>query len=105
MPKHSTKFVSRCRVCGRTLEIPVTLLGKLASCNHCRATFIALDRPNDGLKVNDPATEIVRRLDLILSTVECQRTHNRDSSDEYERRPDETEREREELTSAKPCAW
>lgn len=41
MPVIPTYFVQRCPVCGRSLHVPVRLLGEDAACQHCRATFVA----------------------------------------------------------------
>lgn len=36
-------FHQGCPVCGRTLRIRVTLLGKRVYCQHCRGGFVAVD--------------------------------------------------------------
>ena len=36
-----TYYLQPCPVCGRSLHVPVQLLGETAVCQHCRATFVA----------------------------------------------------------------
>ncbi|MEI6240080.1 MAG: response regulator [Planctomycetia bacterium] len=41
----SVSFHQGCPVCGRLLNIGVTLLGKRVYCQHCGGGFIAADQP------------------------------------------------------------
>lgn len=78
MTKTPTYFMSRCPVCGRTLQIPLQLFGNLLACDHCKATFVAQDR-SEGISIaSDISEELICRTELILSVVRIQRTRNQD---------------------------
>lgn len=47
-------FVQSCPVCGRSLKILVTLLGRRVYCQHCGGGFVATD---ESLRVRNGATE------------------------------------------------
>ena len=40
---HSTYFAQECPTCGRKLQVRVKYLGKKVVCQHCNASFRALD--------------------------------------------------------------
>lgn len=73
MSKIPTFFVRSCGVCGRTLRIPVSLLGELVTCEHCRATFVADDRNHRQPVANNVAAEFGQRLDMLLAAAHNQR--------------------------------
>jgi hypothetical protein len=68
----ATYFINPCPVCGRSLHIPVQLLGQKAICQHCRATFAARDPATAQASLDDPRTALMRRVNTILSN--CQAT-------------------------------
>jgi len=40
---HALFFVQGCPTCGRKVQIRIEHLGKVVTCHHCRATFMATD--------------------------------------------------------------
>ena len=65
--KSPVYFQQGCRVCGRWLQIPVTLLGKRVYCQHCGGGFVAADAsvgasPGGGRHVDD----LIARADAVL---------------------------------------
>ncbi len=40
---HALFFVQGCPTCGRKVQIRLEHLGKVVTCHHCRATFVATD--------------------------------------------------------------
>ncbi|MFN9273927.1 MAG: hypothetical protein ACK6DO_13010 [Planctomycetia bacterium] len=61
-----------CPVCGRTLRIRVTLLGKRVYCQHCRGGFVAVDpsmgsTPPSAERVPDSMVdELIERAEWML---------------------------------------
>lgn len=62
-----TYFVQSCPVCGRTLHVPIQLLGQRAACQHCRATFVARDLNGRHVPVSGPQAVLSQRVDTILN--------------------------------------
>lgn len=64
---HNTgvSFHQGCPVCGRLLNIGVTLLGKRVYCQHCGGGFIAADQSCGGQRPRD------RRIDDLLERAEA----------------------------------
>ncbi len=65
-------FLQGCPVCGRTLRIRVTLLGKRVYCQHCGGGFVAVD-PSMGSAPPAPervpdsmVDELIERAELML---------------------------------------
>lgn len=63
MPLIPTYYVQACPVCGRSLHVPVQLLGQAAACQHCRATFVA----HDPHAAHRQSTILSERVDTLLS--------------------------------------
>ena len=65
-------FQQHCPVCGRMLQVRVTLLGPRVYCQHCGGGFTAMDEqllPADGRtgrSVADRADELLQRAALVL---------------------------------------
>lgn len=65
-------FHRSCPVCGRTLRIRVTLLGKRVYCQHCRGGFVAVDPsmgsapPSAGRVPDSMVDELIERAELML---------------------------------------
>ena len=63
-------FHQGCPVCGRSLSIRVTLLGRRVYCQHCGGGFIAADPstvPQGGDGVRDRRVEdLIERADVVL---------------------------------------
>jgi len=62
-------FVQGCPTCGRRLQIRVEHLGKKVVCQHCQATFVAMDPANVRDGYVDPGSAILRRADELLDCV------------------------------------
>jgi hypothetical protein len=64
-----TYFVQPCPVCGRSLHVPVQLLGQLAACSHCQGTFVARDPDAAQTIESDSSTASFdkQRVDFLLS--------------------------------------
>jgi hypothetical protein len=61
-------FNKSCPVCGRTLKILVTLLGRRVYCQHCGGGFVASD---DSLRVVDTEAGLDRRpADVVEALLE-----------------------------------
>lgn len=66
-------FNQHCPVCGRMLEVRVSLLGKRVYCQHCGGGFVASDEPqvSDGRRqewrVADRAEQLLERAALMLA--------------------------------------
>ena len=73
MSKRPTYFVRSCGVCGRTLRVPVSLLGELVNCEHCQATFLADDPNRRPRRVIDAASEFGQRVEMLLTAAHNQR--------------------------------
>jgi hypothetical protein len=65
-------FHQGCPVCGRTLRIRVTLLGKRVYCQHCRGGFVAVDpsmgtaAPSAERVPDSMVDELIERAELML---------------------------------------
>lgn len=68
-------FHQHCPVCGRTLQVRVTLLGRRVYCQHCGGGFIAMDEqmlPDGGRRSRtsaERAEELLERASLLLGQV------------------------------------
>jgi transposase len=66
-------FHQHCPVCGRMLQVKVSLLGRRVYCQHCGGGFTAMDeqlQPADGRSCRtaaDRADELLRRAALMLA--------------------------------------
>ena len=62
-------YLQGCPVCGRMLEIRVTLLGKRVYCQHCGGGFVAAD-PTMGAAPERPqldaVDELIERAAVVL---------------------------------------
>jgi hypothetical protein len=67
VPAITTYFVQACPVCGRTLEVPIELLGETAACQHCTASFRARDTSRDPVAASDPRTLLMQHVDALLT--------------------------------------
>lgn len=69
-------FHQGCPVCGRLLDIRVTLLGRRVYCQHCGGAFIAADpatAPAAGRQARDRrVAELIERADLALEKAASQ---------------------------------
>jgi len=72
MPVCATAFLQPCPVCGRSLRVPVRLLGKTAACNHCAATLVTRHLSGDRAIARDSRTTLMDRADALLAAC-CQR--------------------------------
>ena len=43
MPSFKATFMLSCPVCGRSMRVPVQLLGRTAACGHCHGTFVVCE--------------------------------------------------------------
>lgn len=78
--KIPTFFVRSCEVCGRRLEIPVSLLGQHVNCEHCGATFTAHDPSHPNHPHMDASSEFMQRVELLLAIADNQRGHTFNSA-------------------------
>ena len=71
---NSVYYTQECPTCGRSLRIRVGYLGKNVVCQHCEASFLAID-PASALD-QDPlesSSSLLQRADELLETVNRQR--------------------------------
>lgn len=63
--RFETRCLQTCPVCGRRLSLPVQLLGRVATCGHCLATFQArcAEEHCDGV---DPSARLYERAEELL---------------------------------------
>lgn len=67
MPTVKIYVVQTCRICGRTLQVPIALLGDTAVCPHCTASFLARDSSCGAPAASDPTTLLFQqRIDALL---------------------------------------
>jgi len=64
---HSISYHQNCPVCGRSLRIGVTLLGRRVYCQHCGGGFIATESATDPKADGGRGT---RRLDAVDALIE-----------------------------------
>ncbi len=55
-----------CPVCGRRLQIDVSLLGNRVYCQHCGGGFIAMDDAMIGGQASRNPIDAARRADILL---------------------------------------
>jgi hypothetical protein len=70
-------FLQHCPVCGRMLQVRVSLLGQRVYCQHCGGGFVALDERmspalGDGSRpVDDKVDELLERAAVVLGQTEA----------------------------------
>ena len=77
---NTTYFVQGCPTCGRRLHIRVEYLGKKLVCDHCHGRFVARDTSNLRTDLPETESEILRRADALLQSLEMLKAHRPDSS-------------------------
>jgi len=65
----STYFVMECPTCGRNLQVRIEYLGKRVVCQHCSATFKAVDSESCDLEPSS-SDSIMQRAEELLRTTE-----------------------------------
>ena len=69
----TTYFLQECPTCGRSLRIRVEYLGQQVACQHCGAKFQASAAYGASSSVTDGGSDILRRADKLLESVELSR--------------------------------
>lgn len=64
---HATFFVQECPICGRSLEVRVTYLGRNVVCQHCGGSFTASDGSVE-LSPEDSGLLLLRVEELLAAT-------------------------------------
>lgn len=67
---HPVSYHQNCPVCGRSLHIGVTLLGRRVYCQHCGGGFIATDVASGGREPSTRAAGRAARLDVVDALIE-----------------------------------
>ncbi len=67
----SVRFARTCPTCGRTLEIPVELLGREVCCHGCGASFRATDKALDH-RLPTQAEDIDTKVDRLIQAADKQ---------------------------------
>ncbi|MCA9237216.1 MAG: hypothetical protein KDA44_17200 [Planctomycetales bacterium] len=62
---NSTYYAQECPTCGRKLQVRVKYLGKNVVCQHCSATFVAMD-PASVVDPSDSGTSILDRAEQLI---------------------------------------
>ncbi|MFM7242873.1 MAG: response regulator [Planctomycetaceae bacterium] len=73
-PQTNVFFHQGCPVCGRRLEIDVSLLGAKVYCQHCGGGFVAMDAsmlPGGHEVTTARADELLARADEMLARVDA----------------------------------
>lgn len=68
--KNSCTYNQNCPVCGRSLRINVTLLGRTVYCQHCGGGFVACDPCSERVasaSQEERVDELLERASLLLS--------------------------------------
>lgn len=60
------RFVRSCPTCGRRMQIRGSLLGRMVTCRHCNAEFVATSSDEAPGQV-DEATRLMERVESMLS--------------------------------------
>ena len=76
----STYFVQECPTCGRQLEIRVDYLGREVVCQHCQGKFVTRDPANARLDSAHCDSELLRRADELLESVQRRQARDRSNS-------------------------
>ncbi|NQU21882.1 MAG: response regulator [Candidatus Nealsonbacteria bacterium] len=79
MPK-SIYFVQECPTCGRRLQIRVDYLGREVVCQHCQGKLVARDPANARLDPSQTDSELIRRADELLDSVQRRQAQARSNS-------------------------
>ena len=58
-----THFVQACPICGRRLQVRMSLLGRSVACPHCQAEFTASLESEPGASAND----LLARAEMLLA--------------------------------------
>jgi hypothetical protein len=71
---NSVYYTQECPTCGRSLRIRVGYLGKNVVCQHCEASFLAVD-PASALDADfdEGGSTLLERAEQLLETVDRQR--------------------------------
>jgi hypothetical protein len=62
-----TDFTQECPVCGRSLRIRVSYLGKRVHCCHCRGAFLAADPGQRDANQSTEVHPLLQRADQLLA--------------------------------------
>ncbi len=62
----ATYFVRECPTCGRNLQVRVEYLGRRVVCQHCAASFLAVDPTSS----NIAAESVLARAEQLIESVE-----------------------------------
>jgi hypothetical protein len=65
----SVKFSRCCTQCGKSLQIPISLLGKIVQCNQCGFEFVA--SPSNPI-VTKPVDEFDLKVANLISAADVQ---------------------------------
>ena len=68
----SVRFAKACPTCGRTLQIPVELLGRDVCCHGCGASFKAKTSDEVHLRIDE---DIDQRVDRLIQEADKQLQH------------------------------
>jgi len=74
---HSTYYIQECPTCGRALQVRVEYLGKKVSCQHCAASFSAVDPSSEEI---DPMKSGISLLDRAEELIESATASSRFST-------------------------
>jgi len=64
----STYYIQECPTCGRTLQVRVEYLGKKVSCQHCAASFCAVDPSSGELDPTESSLSLLARAEELIET-------------------------------------
>jgi len=64
----STYYIQECPTCGRTLQVRVEYLGKKVSCQHCAASFCAIDPSSDELDPSVSGLSLLARAEELIES-------------------------------------
>ena len=66
-------YTQECPTCGRSLRVRVAYLGKHVVCQHCDASFTALDPASALEDPDDSGSTLLQRAEQLLETVDRRR--------------------------------
>jgi len=64
----SAYYVQECPICGRTLQVRVEYLGKKVSCQHCAASFRAVDPSSGELDPTESGISLLARAEELIES-------------------------------------
>ena len=74
-------FIQSCPVCGRSLQIRVTLLGRQVFCQHCGGGFVATDRSMERSPcVADKVEDLILRAERVIEEAAVGMGNQRDGA-------------------------